>query len=1694
MRLFSAALVLLFLGVANAIPENKLSYPRFETHKTHFYDVWINTTAGIPGMSPQVSKSVIKAELQVYAHSQTVLIIRIQNVRASGSIHRVDSTDDPVSIADLHKTLGEPIKVTWENGMVKKYTLAKNETLESKTIKKAILRNMQIYINDTVIQSLPELKLPQHFNLSRSSPYGNYSSYYIIMTSPYPNFPFAKNVYNISRTDNFEVSYPAYHTHNNFEEQGCPGVCRKNHVEDDCHSGCPSGWEPYQTIMKKGFVKRYSLRVLKSGINLIDIISTKETHVADLYDQNMEVTIKSWIRFKRSTNETIKEVPGQKVYENLDKDEIDEEEIKKVCKYPEPKEAVATAQSLLTKITRIVHEQTIQTEKTKSIGEHLVLLQKALALLRKEDLKTIQNTIPDWTAVKQATDEEKIKRQIWLDTLPLIGTEAAVHFITELIKENINKPEKTISLWESKNLLEALPKNILNPNRHILQSLMNILDILHSRETKGYGMYFSTSHIAVARVIRMLCANDDRHPEEDTRGQNLHTMLQRRERCPKQVVKKFITDIAAKLKVTTDKMKRVIYIETLCNTGLRSVIPIVKPYVNRRIPGLTPSSNDFVRSVTIFALHNIVAKHPQEVRQIVLPVYVNKTEPPKIRTAAFGVFIRSYPSLGELQLVATETWTEPSLEVGSHVTHTLDTLGNSSDPCYQQTVQHIKKVLPQVRRFYIGKQHAVNMYDSWFDTIRNFGLEHRFEMTPSNESFFPAAMYSAFSYNTGTWRDYLYKFALNAQGFTSQNFHDSFLQFLNLKPSEDIPKVKIPEIFPEAHVVPRDPEFWRFTVFQKLFYINSYYYYDSEEHQTDDIFHMLKEHFLQYFTDENGRISGHIVQVYLPSTYQTKAVGYALPSPVQFEMKNPLILSLKFDMKPTFIENTITYSMDISPSVYYSTLYSNQILNLRDCKHIGVYHEKKIAAIYPFKVIMNVESIDKMRMAYEFPELNKNVFTYTSEAGTYAGKMTLEELPYMKERSTIKTIPSQFVKEYRFGAPGFPAFQSRILTEDISFGKERIPETTPRIVSKLVQDWMNAGWRRKSVEIKRIPDERFWTKESKVEFVVNHTREFKAREKDPVPEDQWVKQLNFFADESNYKTYGKAIQERIETISHIEDLLDFTVVYKLSETESHRTKFHWIHRHTLGGALHTLHICATAMIPKLHTSLELHSTFAAAFLERPNEFKYGDGSYEKQLAILLGFVAPKHETFEDALVVIGAIGRYKSLESKLNKELHKPAPKRSFLPEAHEECVKDVKAGKPQSVHCLRAIYERSIYNHWDIHCRWNKEFPLLVQNIAYQTELLLKTAFASHLTTYKKPPTQGLHIDFTYINKLTDEPVIDVSIVMPNEVMKFERVKAGWMQPVSSIYSIRDSYIKHWTNITYPPSCTLMDNYVRTYDMKTIRTPIEKGCSYILTTHCLEDKKFAIISTTDHLKPGTKKIIIYVGKHTIVLTPPQKEKYVIKFDERDHEVHILQPILFEEQELIYAVSNVAADESYFVEIHAEKVGIIVTYDGRNVKTQVDTRYKGELCGLCSEFNGEIYREMRGPNRCMYTNSVDFTRSNIVGKCANKKIEHPYICANKENYEWNPEYTEEEYRPTLKKNIVLYEENRVCISKRAFPVCNREDSEVRTESKSVEFHCLNKSEMTKKLVIESKRRILAELETKPTDMTKEMDIAEMCSV
>lgn len=74
-----------------------------------------------------------------------------------------------------------------------------------------------------------------------------------------------------------------------------------------------------------------------------------------------------------------------------------------------------------------------------------------------------------------------------------------------------------------------------------------------------------------------------------------------------------------------------------------------------------------------------------QVKSTVIPLFFNETESHKIRTGAFGVLIRSQPSLEVLQHVAVRSWTEQSNEVGSFVTSTLENFGNSTHPCMQLT-------------------------------------------------------------------------------------------------------------------------------------------------------------------------------------------------------------------------------------------------------------------------------------------------------------------------------------------------------------------------------------------------------------------------------------------------------------------------------------------------------------------------------------------------------------------------------------------------------------------------------------------------------------------------------------------------------------------------------------------------------------------------------------------------------------------------------------------------------------------------------------------------------------------------------------------------------------------------------------------------------------------------------------------------
>ncbi|GIX68540.1 uncharacterized protein CEXT_786781 [Caerostris extrusa] len=168
----------------------------------------------------------------------------------------------------------------------------------------------------------------------------------------------------------------------------------------------------YKSPMSKSFVQHHNLKGVKSGGMVFDEIITHESHVADVYDQNMEVS--SQIRLVKITKEVIPDPGRQHNYEDLNDWRKDvNEEANELLRSSLHEPLVENCESLTSPTLQISqHKRSrrfsqnflgrdhsnhkkggTEGEGTKSIGEKLVRLQKAARILKHEDLKHIKTPL-----------------------------------------------------------------------------------------------------------------------------------------------------------------------------------------------------------------------------------------------------------------------------------------------------------------------------------------------------------------------------------------------------------------------------------------------------------------------------------------------------------------------------------------------------------------------------------------------------------------------------------------------------------------------------------------------------------------------------------------------------------------------------------------------------------------------------------------------------------------------------------------------------------------------------------------------------------------------------------------------------------------------------------------------------------------------------------------------------------------------------------------------------------------------------------------------------------------------------------------------------------------------------------------------------------------------------------------------------
>ncbi|XP_035233932.1 uncharacterized protein LOC118205756, partial [Stegodyphus dumicola] len=907
-----------------------------------------------------------------------------------------------------------------------------------------------------------------------------------------------------------------------------------------------------------------------------------------------------------------------------------------------------------------------------------------------------------------------------------------------------------------------------------------------------------------------------------------------------------------------------------------------------------------------------------------------------------------------------------------------------------------------------------------------------------------------------------------------------------------------------VNIAGKDPESWRLTIFKKLFYINWYYYLD-EDSIKGNLVNILRDYLSHHLNlDYIGNLEGHIVKVFIPSSYHTKAVSKIVPVPVGFEITNPLLLSLKIKAKKAEIESPqgLSYSLSVRPSVHHSILHSNQILDLHDCKHIGVYHEKKISASYPIELKLAISKHGNLSLAYSFPELPKKILSYHSESGTYAAKWDGETPLSLKPRKSIQTIPIQFKREKEIGVLGLPKFHVKVLTEDIKEGREEIPRNQQDLARLLIRKLLNAGWRKKTVEIERVADSKLWPSRAEVQLNVSIEQNF-VEQSILVRDEDWAKKVNLRdkLEAKNPKDYPEEAKVLVklldEEISHMNE----TLIIDLVQISNGRIVFalhlNASYRYTFGGCLQHLHVNTDLKQHRHSKRNEASLDFFVAFLKRPHEFSYDREHFGKQKAVAYASLSlPKSDAFENATFSAKALLAHRSLEDLLHNELLSPKLSELYLPKTHKQCIHDVRHGNSLSVACVKAIKEASIYNSLDLDIIWRNELPPELFDLLIKVELAAKFAFFPHLEVEIKKGVSKvrwpyLRFHSIIIDKLVDKPVADIVIEKPDEILKFHKVELGPIQPISCIEPLVDTYFQAYSNNTYPVSCIITEKQVKTYDAKVYQLPENAPeHTYIVSAHSIEHKKFAVLAK---IRPGSnavEEIQLFIGADVIVLIPPSRHVYNLKHNEVNVPIRLLKSKVLNWEEQIHAFVYPLVDGNVVLEVHAHVAGVRVTYDGKNLKLKIHPRYKGELSGLCSEFDGDVLREFVGVDGCLYSNSDDFVKSAIVDSDADRTPEHPVICDQDEILHRT---REKQYSPRMRRNLVLAKGEELCFSVKPVPMCDNQASPQQTKQENVKFHCLPKRDVAaRRMVTEAKRRILGELEAKSADLTQTVNVAKMC--
>jgi len=190
----------------------------------------------------------------------------------------------------------------------------------------------------------------------------------------------------------------------------------------------------------------------------------------------------------------------------------------------------------------------------------------------------------------------------------------------------------------------------------------------------------------------------------------------------------------------------------------------------------------------------------------------------------------------------------------------------------------------------------------------------------------------------------------------------------------------------------------------------------------------------------------------------------------------------------------------------------------------------------------------------------------------------------------------------------------------------------------------------------------------------------------------------------------------------------------------------------------------------------------------------------------------------------------------------------------------------------------------------------------------------------------------------------------------------------------------------------------------------------------------------------------------------------------------------------------------------APEYDIQIVSDTTNFVLKVSNQYRGDLRGLCGDFDGETETDFITPKKCIAKDAKLFVKSITVNGEGNLKHQEfqsqPRDCIYKKtsirstlvnNQESRREQSPKPERCMNFHHAVVEQEGKICISVRSRPQCSRECEPSSLVEKSMEFHCVEDSTAARNWAKLARKGTKLDVASKGANKTLKIKVPESCS-